>query len=189
MYRITRRTDYVAILLKETRQIFHTQDLMVLWGIYNKNTLYTTIKRYVQKKILYSIQKGLYSTVPINQLDDWELGSRLIHDYSYISCETILHNEGYISPYMYKTALVSNQAKQFEINEKYFYSRKLSKKFLYNPAGISRDKNVYVASPERAIADLLYFNPSAYFDRPINWPKVKNIQQAVGYQLTPEIYD
>lgn len=191
MYRInkSRRTDYVAILLKQERQIFHTQDLMVLWSIFNKNTLYTTIKRYMQKGILYSIQKGLYSTVPVNQLDDWELGVRTLHNYSYISCETILHNEGYISPYVYKTALISNHTKQFTINEKYFYSRKLPNEFLYNTTGITLDKDIYVASPERAIADLLYFNPSMYFDRPINWLRVKTIQQTIGYPLTPELYD
>jgi len=44
MYRINE-------LIKLDRKIFHSNDLAIAWGISNKNTLYTTIKRYVQKGI------------------------------------------------------------------------------------------------------------------------------------------
>lgn len=191
MYRNTktRRTDYVAILLKEQRQIFHTQDLMVLWSMFNKNTLYTTIKRYLQKGVLYPIQKGLYSTVPIHQLDDWELGSRLLHHYSYISCETILFKEGYTNQPTNATTVISTSNKQFSLADTYTYrSRKLPARFLYNPTGVTLHNTVLVASPERAVADLLYFNPKAYFDWEINWKNIQSIQTQIGYPLTPQRY-
>ena len=37
----------IDVLLKQDQKVFHTQDLALLWGIINKNTLYTTIKRYL----------------------------------------------------------------------------------------------------------------------------------------------
>lgn len=37
MYRIDK-------LLKANQKLFHTKDIYLLWGITNKNTLYTTIK-------------------------------------------------------------------------------------------------------------------------------------------------
>ena len=50
-------------LLQAPTKLFHTQDLALLWGISNRNTLYTQIKRYVQKSILHPIHKGFYATV------------------------------------------------------------------------------------------------------------------------------
>ena len=55
-------------LLKLNRDLYHTGDLGVLWEITNKNTLYTTIKRYVQKGILIPIHKGLYATKPLDKI-------------------------------------------------------------------------------------------------------------------------
>ena len=56
MYRISE-------LIKLDHKIYHSNDLAILWGITNKNTLYTTIKRYVQKGVLTPIDRGLYSTI------------------------------------------------------------------------------------------------------------------------------
>lgn len=42
---------------------------------------------------------------------------------------------------------------------------------------------VAVARLERAVADMMYFNPHYHFDnrKIINWKKVKEIQKAIGY--------
>lgn len=190
MYRNTknRRTDYVAILLKQNRQIFHTQDLAVLWGMADKNTLYTTIKRYKQKHILYAIQKGLYSTVPMDQLDDWELGIQALHNYAYISCESILFKEGYMNQPSNAITLMSHVNEKFSIGDIAYRSRKLPAQFLLNTVGLSRQNTILIATPERAIADELYFNPKANFDWEVKWDHVKNIQTQLGYPLTPRRY-
>jgi hypothetical protein len=46
------------------RKIYHTGDLAVLWDISNKNTLHTTISRYIRKGILFPIYKAVYATIP-----------------------------------------------------------------------------------------------------------------------------
>ena len=56
-------------LIKLDQKLYHTNYLAILWNIINRNTLYTTIKRYMEKGILLPVFKGLYSTVPTMQLD------------------------------------------------------------------------------------------------------------------------
>jgi len=51
------------------------------------------------------------------------------------------------------------------------------------PAGIVHQNGVFTADTERAVADMLYFNPKYHFDVPesIDFDKVRLIQKEVGY--------
>ena len=108
MYRI-RNTSKQKTLLEQDIRIFRTSDLAVLWEIENKNTLWTTIKRYIQRKILYRIHKGLYSTVPLKKLDKYELGCAVSGQLSYVSAETVLQNSGIIMQNVTQTLPQPNQ--------------------------------------------------------------------------------
>jgi hypothetical protein len=176
MYRINQ-------LLKLDRKIYHANDLGILWGIVNQNTLYTTIKRYVQKGILIPIYKGFYSTVPIEQLDPFELGRAIIHRYTYLSTETVLSQAGAITQVIYPYTFISDQSKKVTVASISFLYRQLRDEFLYNPVGITNRNGLFIATTERAVADLLYFNPRYHFDIPesIDWDLVKAIQTEVGY--------
>ncbi len=176
MYRINK-------LIKLDRKLYHTNDLAVLWDISNKNTLYTTIKRYVKKGILIPIFKGLYSTVPIQQLDPIELGKAIIHRYTYLSTESVLAQEGVITQITYAYTFVSGLHKKVVVQGMSFLFRKLKDEYLYHPAGIVNQNGSYIATTERAAADMLYFNPSYHFDlrENIDFEKVRHIQEEVGY--------
>lgn len=169
--------------MKLDRKLYHSNDLAILWGISNKNTLYTTIKRYVKKGILVSIFKGLYATVQIPQLDPLELGRAIIHNTTYLTTETVLAKHGIIAQTTYMYTFVGGVSKKVTVKGITFLFRKLKETYLNNPAGIETKDGVYVASVERAIADMLYFNPKYHFDLlgDINWVKVKEIQKEVGY--------
>jgi hypothetical protein len=170
-------------LIKLDRKIYHTNDLALLWNITNKNTLYTAIKRYIQKGVLLPIYKGLYSTVPISQLDPLELGKALIHRYTYLSTESVLTQAGVIAQTIYSYTFVSDQPKKITIETTSFLYRQLKPNYLFNPIGITDQHSVYVASPERAAADMLYFNPKYHFDvsESLDFETVKIIQKEVGY--------
>ena len=170
-------------LIKLDRKIYHSNDLALLWDITNKNTLYTTIKRDVQKGVLLPIYKGLYSTVPLSQLDPLELGKAIIHRYTYLSTESVLAQAGVIAQATYVYTFVSNQTKKVSVGTLSFLFRQLKEEYLNNPTGILNQNGVFVASTERAIADMLYFNPKYQFDIPesIDFKKVKSIQKEVGY--------
>jgi hypothetical protein len=176
MYRINE-------LIKLDRKIYHTNDLAVLWGIANKNTLYTTIKRYIQKQILIRIYKGLYSTVPVHQLNPLELGKAIIHRYTYLSTETVLAQTGVIYQATYAYTFVSDLPKKVIVGSLQFLFRRLKPVYLHNPTGISNQNGIFVATTERAVADMLYFNPKYHFDTPesIDFEKVRSIQREVGY--------
>ena len=152
------------ILLKSKEKLFHTQDLALLWEIENRNTLYTTIKRYVQKGILIQITKGLYSTVPVHEIDKFELGTALIHKFRYVSCETVLFLEGVINQMVYPITFVSSVSQRIGFNGTMYIYRQAKPEILLNPENIIQKDGYFMATKERAISDMLYFNPKYYFD-------------------------
>lgn len=173
----------ISGLIQLDRKIYHSNDLAILWNISNKNTLYTTIKRYVQKGILIPIYKGLYSTVPLSQLNPLELGKAIIHRYTYLSTESVLAQAGIIAQTTYAYTFVSSLSKKVTVGSFSYRFRKLKDEYLYNPAGIINQNGIFVATTERAVADLLYFDPRYHFDFPenVDFEKVKRIQKEVGY--------
>jgi hypothetical protein len=176
MYRINE-------LIKQDRKIYHSNDLAILWDISNKNTLYTTIKRYVKNGVLIRIYKGLYSTVPPTQLEPVELGKAIIHRYAYLSTESVLAQAGVIAQATYKITFVSDLSKNVTVGLLSFLFRQLKDEYLYNPTGIIDQNGIFTATPERAAADMLYFSPRYHFDVPesIDFEKVKSIQKEIGY--------
>ena len=181
-----------AQLAKLGEFVFHARDLANLWHIQNLNTLYTTLRRYAKQKLLFRIYKGFYALKPVGELNPFLLGVKALHEYAYVSCETILVQEGILQQRIESITLVSSQTKRFSIGDYSYLSRKLADQFLYNPFGVGEEDGIRKATLERAAADLLYFNPRAYLDagnsHSIDWRRVKQIQQQIGYSLTPERY-
>src|SRR4030067_734430 len=95
-------------LIKSDRKIYHSNDLAILWDISNRNTLYTTIKRYIARGVLIPIYKGLYSTVPLSQLNPLDLGNAAPHQYTSLSTESVLAQAGVISQATYAHTFVSS---------------------------------------------------------------------------------
>lgn len=175
--------------LAETGQpLFHLQDLATLFGMKNENTLRVMLHRWVRAGMLHRIQRGLYSIIPPEKIDPVLLGGACLHRYCYLSTESILHDEGLILQSMDVHTFVSGVSRRFAREGHHFVSRRLHARFLHNQRGIRMEGGILRASLERAIADLLYFNPWYHFDCPVDWEKVRAIQQAIGYPLTPHRY-
>lgn len=166
-------------------QIFHAGDLSTLWNIQNRNTLYTLLKRYTQRKILFRIYKGLYSLLDPDQIDPRILGLKAIHQYAYVSTETVLAEAGIIPQIVWHTTLVSSRSLKFKIGNHSIISRRLQDRFLFHPAGIFERNGIPTASLERAAADLLYFNPKVDLAgrKLIDFGKVTAIQNQVGFPV------
>lgn len=170
-------------LLKQDQKLFHTADLAVLWNISNKNTLYTTIKRYIQKSILIPIHKGFYATVPLDQLHPVRIGQGFLHTYAYLSCEMILVQAGIIFQDIPYFTLMSDKSKTFSVGTYTFKVRTIKPAILYNNYGVEYQHGGWVASTARAVADMLYINPHVHFDNPqaIDWDNVTQVQRQVAY--------
>jgi hypothetical protein len=176
MYRITQ-------LNLSNRRVFHTNDLAVLWEIKDRHHLYMTISRYLDRGTLFHVFKGLYATVPVSDLDPLELGTAIIHRYTYLSTETILAQAGIISQAVYDLTFISDLSKRVQVGKWSFRYRQLKDSFLFNPIGINKHPYGFMATLERAVADLLYYNPRYHFDIPdlIDFDLVRSIQKEVGY--------
>ena len=184
-------SERFVLLARMGETVFHARDLANLWRIKNNNTLYTTLNRYVRRGLLFRIYKGLYSLVPADEIEPRLLGLKALHEYGYVSTETVLTEAGVIAQKINWITLVSAQSRKFSIEGNGYLSRKLADKFLFNPAGIENKGGIFAARPERAVADLLYFNPKSWLDGAdlLDWKKVKRTQKEIGYPLTPKYYD
>lgn len=183
MYRNTRRDRLkVNLLLKQDRKLFHTNDLAIIWGVSNRNTLYTTIKRYVQRGILTRICKGFYSTIDPVEIDSVVLGIGFLHRYAYLSTESVLVKKGIISQEVAHITLVSEISQKFQLVGNSYLARQMQEKFLYQTIGIKQKDDYNQATTERAVVDLLYFNPHYYLDGAnlVDWGKVAFIQKRMG---------
>lgn len=178
------RKDKLQLLLKNPRNLFHTRDLSLLWGVKNENTLHTSIKRYIQKGVLLRIQKGFYSKLPLEEIDPIKIGIGFLHSFCYLSTESILFQNGIMSQSVPYITLISNKSKKFRAGENFYISRQMKPEFLFNKKGLIEKNGIYQATIERAVADMLYFNPKYHFDAPslVDWKKVKEIQKIIGYK-------
>lgn len=179
----------IALLAEKGEKIFHTDDLANLWNIQNKNTLRVTLKRYVEDGLIRRIYRGFYSLSPIGEIDPVLLGAKAIHQFCYLSTETVLRQDGYILQSVDCYTFVSSKSLRFVVGGHELKSRQLDEKYLYNPEGVLLKDGMKIATAERAICDMLYFNPNYHFDRPIDWRKIRSMQKKIGYPLTPHRYD
>jgi predicted transcriptional regulator of viral defense system len=173
-----------AKLARLGEQVFHIGDLANLWDIENKNTLYTTLKRYTKDGLLFRVYKGMYSIKPVVKIDSYLLGVKALHKFAYISTETVLSNAGIILQKMQYITIISSESRKFSIGGVEYRSRQLDDKFLFQKKDIGIKNRVNIATVERAVADLLYFQPNFHFDNPkqINWSRVKKLQKEMGYK-------
>ncbi|MEK7175280.1 MAG: hypothetical protein AAB693_00540 [Patescibacteria group bacterium] len=174
-----------AKLAQLGEQVFHVGDLANLWNINNKNTLHTTVKRYSQAQLIFRAQKGMYAIKPITKIDPYLLGIKALHKFAYVSTESILSQAGIILQDVKYITLISSESKKFSIGNINYRSRQLDDKFLFQAEGLYIKNGIYLATTERAIADILYFCPNFYFDNRnnIDWKKVKKIQDNI-YDFT-----
>jgi predicted transcriptional regulator of viral defense system len=160
MYRIKQ-------LLFQEKKLFHTQDLALLWRIQDKNLLYTTIKRYVQRGVLTRIHKGFYCVGPVEAQDSLVLGAVYYHDYCYLSTETVLAREGIINRQPQAITFVGSSSAKFSLGGQDYLFRQMKPERLFQAEGISLIDKVLTANIKRAAADMRYFNPNFHFDRRI----------------------
>lgn len=182
MYRM-KRSQHTKDLITTSKDVFTTSDLAVLWAITNKNTLWTTIKRYINDGILFRIQKGLYSKIEPNKLNPYVVGCAIGGPYSYISTETILQKYGAIMQFGSAITVASGKTKTVVVNDRKFIYRAFKPSILLNRNGIT-DKSGYAeASKERAMADLNYLNPKYFIDntKAIDTAALNRLKEEISY--------
>jgi len=171
---ITKKGNYLNILLRSNKTIFSTKEIALLWNEENSAAVRNRLNDYVKNGKLIRLRRGLYSKD--KNYDKFELAVN-IYTPSYISFETVLYKAGAIFQYYNSIFVASYLARDINVdNQKYSY-RKIKDTILTNQSGIKRNNNYYIASPERAFLDVVYLNKGYHFDNlsPIEWDKVFEI--------------
>lgn len=178
-----RNTDKTKNLLQKNQRIFSASDLALIWEIDNRNTLLKTIQRYIDRGILFRIYKGLYATLPLDQLNKYELGCAIGGPFSYISAESVLVKEGLIMQDLKKVTLFGKKGKEIEVGGHIFLCRYLNDKYLLNRVGIDDRQGYAIASVSRAVSDLRFVNPKFFIDNTLSFDdkEVAKISREIGY--------
>lgn len=163
---INRNTNKLKHLAKFDKRVFGTSELALLWEITNANTLRVTISRYVRGGGLYRLKRGLYSTVPVSELEPYEYGCAIAGPLSYVSAETVLSRVGAINQLPTAITLFGKKAREFYLGEERYICRYLNPRYLANRLGVEETSRFALARPGRALADLLHVAPRYYVDNP-----------------------
>lgn len=132
--------------------IFTTREFAGIFALPKKSAA-VKLSRYKKSGYLASPKRGVYFFAD-NPPDKFRLASYLYRP-SYISLDTVLSKEGIIPEAVYPiTSVTTKSTREFSDGETlYTYSRIKKEAF----TGYRKEGDAFVALPEKALADYLYF--------------------------------
>jgi predicted transcriptional regulator of viral defense system len=143
---------FLEKLKKIEKEFFTLSDLKKIWQG-KENSLKVVLSRLVKKGEIKRIYKNFY--VLSERVPNLEKIANQIYFPSYLSFESALSKYGILSqiPYTltFATPLKTKSIKIFDVEIEY---RKLKKELFF---GFKKEKEIFIALPEKAILDALYF--------------------------------
>ena len=161
------KNDIIFTVYKDIRTVFRLNDVALLIGETNFQSLNKKLNYYVRTGKLQNPRKGIYTKPNYNP----EELACTIYTPSYISLEYVLQKAGIVFQYDSRITAVSYLSRTIEVADQTYLFRKIKEEILLNTAGIIRqDNHINIATAERAFLDLLYLNANYYFDNlnPLN---------------------
>lgn len=153
--------------------IFTAKELVIIFNS-NRRAVDGFLNYNIKKGSIARLKAGIFTLANI-PLSDFTIANRLYFP-SYISLDTALSYYNIIPETVYSiTSVTSKTTKEFEAASKSFSYYKIKKETFVGYEAVKLDNNiVYLALPEKALADMLYFNylgKREYNDR-LDWSKV-----------------
>ena len=161
------KNNIIFTVYKDIRTVFRLNDVALLIGETNFQSLNKKLNYYVRTDKLQNPRKGIYTKPNYNP----EELACTIYTPSYISLEYVLQKAGIVFQYDSRITAVSYLSRTIEVADRTYLFRKIKGEILLNTAGIIRqDNHINIATAERAFLDLLYLNANYYFDNlnPLN---------------------
>ncbi len=171
----SQNNDLILALYNDQRTVFTLNDIALLIGESDFNSLNKRIHYYVGRGKLQRPRKGIYVKKGYNPE---ELACKL-YTPSYISLEYILQEAGVVFQFDSTITSISYLSRTVEIEESRFSYRKIKGEIMVNTNGISRERNINKATVERAFLDTLYLNGDFYFDN------LNPLDRSFVYRLLP----
>lgn len=159
--------DVVLAIYQDIRTIFRLNDIAMLTGETNFQSLSKKLNYHVRTGKLQNPRKGIYAKPAFNK----EELACTVYTPSYISLEYVLQKAGIVFQFDSRITVISYLSRIIEVENQNYLYRKLKGEILVNTAGIIRQNNqVNIATAERAFLDVLYLNAEYYFDNlsPLN---------------------
>ena len=152
---------YLKKLIDSKNTVFTISELKFLFNIKNSTQINLIMQRMKKQNIVKNIWYGIWT---LNDYDKLELWSKLRKN-SYISLEYVLQKRGVIFQSYEKTiTLVSNNTFTKEIDWLNFEYHKIKPSILTNPLWLIYTWKYYIATPERAVCDMIYLYKNVVFD-------------------------
>lgn len=158
--------------------VFTLSGIALLLGETNFQLLNQKLNYYVRTGKLVRPRKGIYAKPNYNP----EELTCVLYTPSYISLEYVLQKAGVVFQYDSHISAVSYLSRSVDVENYSITYRKIKSEILVNTSGIKRERNINIATPERAFLDMLYLNGSYYFDNlhPLNEEIVRKLLPVYG---------
>ncbi len=142
--------------------VFHTGFLLA--GEQNPNTLRVQLARWVKAGMIYRLRRGLYTLAPPYRHivpHPFLVANQMVQP-SYVSLQTALAYHGLIPETVYAiTNITTRRPGQWETVLGRFTFRHVRQSFFfgYHLEEVMPGQHAFVASPEKALLDLVYLQP------------------------------
>ena len=152
---------YLKKLIDSNNTVFTVSELKILFNIKDPTQLNQIMQRMKNQNIVKNLWYGIWT---LNNYDKLELWSKLRKN-SYISLEYVLQKNGIIFQSYDKTiTLVGSNTFTKEIDWLTFEYHKIKPSILTNPLWLVYTWKYYIATPERAVCDMIYLYKNITFD-------------------------
>lgn len=151
----------IELLYKTGRTLFTIDELRMLWEETNEKSFPAKIQYLVRTERLTPVHRGIYSLS--KHYDPFDLATKLVNP-SYISLDSALQHHGVIFQTSKTIHSIAYYFKSIKIAGTPYHYHQMKKDGVINPIGVYKEKNYWIASPERAIGDWIYLRGLTDFD-------------------------
>lgn len=148
-------------ILASPRTVFNMQSLMMLSDNYDTASLSQSLYYYQKKGLIRRVRRGVYAKAGY---DEKELACSFF-SLSYISLQYVLLKAGVIFQFSDEVTCISTLNRSVVIDGRTYSYRRIKPEIWADMAGIVQRDGYMVATPERALLDMMYLFPGIeYFD-------------------------
>jgi predicted transcriptional regulator of viral defense system len=155
---------------------------LLLAGAVDPADVQRQLSRWVQSGRIYQLRRGVYALAPPFQKDSphpFRVANQLVRA-SYVSCQSALAYYNLIPEYVPATVSVTTQRPdewQTPLGRFLYRHVKLALFFGYQARQVSSEGYAFVATPEKALLDLVYLEPNADSPAYLNELRLQNLDQ------------
>lgn len=152
--------DILLTLYQRPEMVFSAVQIGLLFPELTNSQIRQRMFRYVQAGKILNPRKGFYAKPNFTT----EELACLVYKPTYISLEYVLQRAGVIFQYDSAITMVSYRTRAMELHGAQVVYRQIKGEVLACTKGITNTGNINIATPERALLDMLYLFPNYYFD-------------------------